>query len=316
MSSDLQSSPSTIYIMGKGAVGSLLTAQLSSTYPVTLILRNQNNSDRSWSFSFTDLQQQETQLTVPAISSEHVSHITCLIIPLKAYDIERAFLSVKDKLSPDCSIILSHNGLGTAELILPHLQPTQQLFLASTTHGAFKSADNQVVHSGKGVTWLGLLNDCSGHSSSNSTFIQSLLNNAIPPVTIHQDILALSWKKLAINCLINPLTAIHQIRNGELLQQKYHKHLNKLALEFSEVANAAGFPMTAEEVLDSAKNVMINTAKNWSSMNRDVANRKRTEVTFITGFICEKALHYQINVPTHQNLLEQILQLEVQYLNP
>ena len=36
------------------------------------------------------------------------------------------------------------------------------------------------------------------------------------------DMHVMLWKKLAVNCVINPLTAIHNVTNGQLLFDIYH----------------------------------------------------------------------------------------------
>ena len=48
------------------------------------------------------------------------------------------------------------------------------------------------------------------------------------------------------------------------------------------------------------------TAANYSSMYQDVANQRRTEISYLLGYACKVAARHQLNLP-HLSQLQQRL---------
>lgn len=120
------------------------------------------------------------------------------------------------------------------------------------------------------------------------------------------DITPYLWSKLAINCVINPLTALLQVRNGELLQPQYQPQITQLLREFILVAQASGQQFSLAQLQQLIAKVQQTTAQNFSSMQQDVANRRRTELNAITGFLLQQAAKFQLRIPAHQALYQQL----------
>ena len=57
------------------------------------------------------------------------------------------------------------------------------------------------------------------------------------------DILSRLWRKLALNCAINPLTVLHDCRNGGL--SEHHCEVATLCAELAELRGARGAPPSA-----------------------------------------------------------------------
>jgi 2-dehydropantoate 2-reductase len=115
------------------------------------------------------------------------------------------------------------------------------------------------------------------------------------------------WRKLAINCAINPLTVIHRCRNGELLDKP--EALAQIAsvveeiLQLSKILNLdQGLANLHEQVLDVARA----TANNRSSMLQDIESGKETEIEAITGYLCRLAIKHSMQLPTNEELLAQV----------
>ncbi|MFT7914881.1 ketopantoate reductase C-terminal domain-containing protein, partial [Salmonella enterica] len=68
----------------------------------------------------------------------------------------------------------------------------------------------------------------------------SELNLAGIAQTWSTEILSRLWRKLALNCAINPLTVLHDCRNGELLQ--HPGQLAALSEELGRLLVASGQP--------------------------------------------------------------------------
>jgi len=103
------------------------------------------------------------------------------------------------------------------------------------------------------------------------------------------------WRKLALNCAINPLTVLHACRNGGL--QAYAGEVSALCEELIQVLQCCDQPRAAEGLQGQVNQVILATAANYSSMYQDVAQGRRTEIRFLLGYICEAAVRHACHAP-------------------
>ena len=278
-------------IVGRGAIGLLAASRLQlAGFDVTLWLRQ----PQSCSVEFDG-----HQLTFqPAVAP-----LSAVLIPVKSYAVTEAIQALLPALAPDAQLILSHNGMGSIEQVKPMLAAGHGLWFLTTTHGALKQPD-AVQHTGTGSSTLAALNDAAKVKQQQ---VLQAMDVALGPVNFTDNIQPALWQKLAINAVINPLTALYNCRNGELATQKYHQHIEALVTEVCKVAAACGYPMSAHSTLQTVLRVISSTAQNFSSMQQDLAHGRRTEIDAITGYVVQQAAHHNISVPHNQALLEQIL---------
>ena len=118
------------------------------------------------------------------------------------------------------------------------------------------------------------------------------------------------WKKLAINAVINPLTAIHDLKNGELADTKYSTSISNICDEIAKVMSALGYLVDSAELVENVQQVITATANNYSSMHQDIKFKRQTEIAFINGYVTSKATELNIEVPHNLRLVEQVRRLE------
>jgi 2-dehydropantoate 2-reductase len=131
------------------------------------------------------------------------------------------------------------------------------------------------------------------------------------PVRAVDDIDQRLWRKLAVNSVINPLTALHDCRNGAVLELPgIDALLPALCAEVCAAANAEGLALNAAQLVDDVRHVCRVTAQNRSSMLQDIAARRLTEIDFINGYVVHKAAQYGLDCPQQRALYMQIQDLE------
>ena len=185
--------------------------------------------------------------------------------------------------------------------------PKNVLISATTSYAAFKPDANTLIETGLGQTHLGWLTPCDKHSQQA---IEVVLSSLLPPSTWHHDINIALWKKLAINAVVNPLTAIHQIKNGQLSEPQYKASILGICAEIAKVMTTAGYVIDTTELISDVKQVIDATANNYSSMHQDIAFKRQTEIGFINGYVVNVATKLKLSVPLNKQLVTQISALE------
>ncbi|KNH43263.1 putative 2-dehydropantoate 2-reductase [Pseudomonas lini] len=288
------------HILGAGSLGTLWATRLArADVPVRLILRDAARLQAYQATGGLTLVEHSEAKTyaVPAQTADSDEPISRLLVACKAYDAEKAVAQLTHRLTPDAELILLQNGLGSQDAVAAQV-PQARCIFASSTEGAFRDGAWRVVFAGHGYTWLG----DAGHPVA-PIWLEDLSAAGIP----HEwstDILTRLWRKLALNCAINPLTVLHECRNGGL--QQHHCEVATLCAELTELLERCGQPAAAENLREEVERVIQATAANFSSMYQDVANQRRTEISYLLGHACKVASRHQLNLP-HLNQLQQRL---------
>lgn len=288
------------HVLGGGSLGTLWATRLArADVPVRLIVRDAARLQAYQATGGLTLVEHSEAKTyaVPAQTADSDEPISRLLVACKAYDAEEAVVRLAHRLTPDAELILLQNGLGSQDAVAAQV-PQARCIFASSTEGAFRDGDWRVVFAGHGYTWLG----DAGHPVA-PIWLEDLSAAGIP----HEwstDILTRLWRKLALNCAINPLTVLHECRNGGL--QQHHCEVATLCAELTELLERCGQPAAAEKLQEEVERVIQATAANFSSMYQDVANQRRTEISYLLGHACKVASRHQLNLP-HLNQLQQRL---------
>lgn len=226
-----------------------------------------------------------------------------LLVTLKAWQVSVAVRNLQFILRDSCPILLLHNGMGTLDELSGLSQP---LLKGMTTHAA-RHDDTVIVHVAAGVTHIGPI---SPDAVSLSALAETL-HNALPDVAWHNNIAPAAWLKLAVNCVINPLTVEFDCPNGELLN--HSQEISAVCEEVATVMEREGQHTTPETLLAYVMEVIDSTAANISSMLQDIRSGRRTEIDYITGYLIRRARAQGLNTPENNRLYEMIKRKEQNY---
>ncbi|MEH6445980.1 MAG: 2-dehydropantoate 2-reductase [Oceanospirillaceae bacterium] len=316
------------FILGTGAIGTLWAAKLlQQMIPCVLLQRSvplvtaspastvAETKPTTVTLKITQLDNTEQcyEADLQAVNSSQA--INKLIVCTKSYQAVTAILPLLSRLTDDATIVLLQNGMGQQQAIAK-LFPTQTIIAASTTEGAFLEDKLCVKHAGAGVSFYGNFNKNQPIQQKISTVL-----NAIG-MQQHPDIQQILWNKLTINCVINPLTAIYNCKNGELLHNAlYETQVKKLCLEVDKIANALGCSIPENQkdraskgnltTLQKVHQVLKATADNYSSMQQDIKYQRKTEIEFINGYLQQQASLLHISLPENLSIIKQIEHLQV-----
>ncbi len=288
------------HVLGAGSLGTLWATRLARAgKTVRLIVRDEARLtayQAAGGLTLVEHGQAQT-FNIPGETTKSAAPIHRLLVACKAYDAEQAVAQLASRLAPDAELILLQNGLGSQDAVAARV-PQARCISASSTEGAFRDGDWRVVFAGHGYTWLG----DAGHPVA-PIWLEDLVDAGIPHAW-SADILTRLWRKLALNCAINPLTVLHDCRNGGL--QDHRCEVATLCGELTELLQRCGQPAAAEDLQQEVERVIHATAANFSSMYQDVAYQRRTEISYLLGYACKVAARHQLNLP-HLNQLQQRL---------
>jgi 2-dehydropantoate 2-reductase len=287
------------HVLGAGAIGCLFGAALARKgYDTTLILRSAARGNSTPVIVQSGGRREA--LSLPVFSAGDGKPVTHLLITTKAYDARSALAGISQHLANDCQILLLVNGMGLAEQLqqdLPHLD----IYCGTTTEGAYRLAAQHIQHAGRGETRIGR----KGQQEPAPWFQHWAAT--IDTCIWDGNIEAALWSKLSINCIINPLTAVHGCPNGDLARlPKLAAQVTRLCDEVALISRAAGFADIATTLPQTVARVIAGTADNRSSMLQDVEHGRPTEIDFITGYLLTVATQHGIEAPHNSALLERI----------
>ncbi|MBD2779514.1 2-dehydropantoate 2-reductase [Xenorhabdus szentirmaii] len=292
-----------ITVLGCGAIGKLwLAALFQQGHRIQGWLRV---PQPSISVQIENLNGKETLFHQPILANDekHLAESELLLVCLKAWQTSDAINELTPKMSPRCPILLIQNGMGARDEFLPLPNP---LLLGVTTQGAYQQND-LVYHKAQGITHIGSLTP----NADNLSGLADILHNALPDVAWHNEIYPVSWMKLAVNCVINPLTAIYDCKNGEL--KNHYQQIQQLCHEIHDVMKHEGIHTTKQALINYVMNVIEQSSENYSSMLQDIQAQRHTEIDYITGFLIRKARIHGLTISENTIVYQKIKRKEEEY---
>jgi len=296
-----------ITVIGQGAIGLLWYHRLAQNLNnhVSLLCSARITSVPQ-ATKFTDIDDNTSSKALIPANNQILRHAELILCCVKSYHVVEAIASLKNRIDVNAIVIYCHNGMVDFNQ-LPDL--SQACYTLLTTHGSKIIQPFHVQHTGLGHNDLGLI--YGSIQQKKQAQVVKALATALPSLTLSYHIKEKQWLKLAINCVINPLTAIDNIENGQLLQQKYSIIIDKLLAEIISVANKEDIIFSFDDLKNQVLDVAEKTAKNCSSMRSDILKKRKTEIDYINGYIANTAKKIGISVPEHEKLIQQVRALEV-----
>lgn len=286
-----------ILVIGTGALSTLFAARLSeSGHQVSMLgtwkdgiqALNQNGARVS------ELDGKERAFQVRATDDPgEVSNVKHAIVLVKSWQTKRVAEKLKGILAPDGMVLTLQNGLGNRETLARDLG-AGRVALGVTTTGATLLGPGLVKVGGEGIISLEQ-NQALGP-------LEAALRSSNFNLQIVRDAKSLVWGKLIINAAINPLTALLQVPNGELLSHSWtRKAMSALAREAAAVAQAEQISLPFSNPIEAVEEVARKTAKNLSSMFQDVRRGAPTEIDAICGAVTRYGEAHGIDTPYNRS---------------
>lgn len=275
-----------IGVIGGGAIGLLISAYLARHHQVTVYARREEQVKLIRKNGVL-LQESGKKANVSSARSANLNDEDLLFVCVKQLHIPSvvSYLLKVDQRTP---IIFLQNGMGHIDVMKQLKQP---LILGTVDHGALKINDYTVSHTGKGSISIAAYTE---NAQDQLEMLQKALHQTDFMFQSKADWYYMLADKLIVNAVINPVTALFQVKNGAILDQYY---MQKIAKELCREA-AAVLQLDFNHAWERVRLVAMATAENTSSMAKDVMEKRQTEIKGITGYILQKNTTLQLPYTT------------------
>jgi len=263
-----------VVIMGAGAVGSIIGARLSPFIDTLLVCRGEHAAAiRKAGLKIGGISAETLRLEASdAIPSDLSSAL--VLVTAKTTSLARIAAQLQPVARASTGIVLACNGYRPERHMEPVLKgiPIQRILVTAGAH---------LVEAGRVDYWGGGGIDAPDTPAGRR--LAGLFRRAGFTVELFADFNVAVWRKLAANCVINPLTALLRVRNCEVASPALDDVRRGIVEECRAAAATEGVSIPADysSVLDD----FITRSNNVSSMLQDVLRRRPTEIDDLNGAV-------------------------------
>ena len=304
-----------IAIIGSGAMGSLYGGTLAENghdvYFIDVFKNHVDAINEKGLSIVKDVEERIIKNGKAVTDSTSIGIVDLAIVFVKSTITDIAIEANKSILGKDTIVLTLQNGLGNIEKINKVVDKSQ-IIVGTSAIGASFIEPGKVKHSGSGGTVLG---EISGEETERIREIHKVLDlEELGNAKLSNNVMSLIWEKLIVNCGINPLTALTNLKNGELLENiESEEILEAIVFEAIKVANASHIKLSFHDA-NYCKDICRATSENQSSMLSDVLNNRQTEIMNINGAIVRIGEKLGIKTPYNKMLTNLILLKEKNYI--
>ena len=282
-----------IIVLGAGAIGSLYGAKLSKLNDVTLVARQKHiNKINNDGLKIVGIEENVYKLKATA-KIENIENNTLILLTTKVHDNKKAIDTIKDLIKKDTIILCMQNGLYSENIVKDIVGDRCLVLRGITNVGATFLEPGKVQFSNLSSTKIEN-SDISEELAEN--FDKCGLKCSVSE-NIKQDI----WKKLILNCVLNPVSAILRVENGKIADERLNTLKKSIVDECLKVAEKddVRFDIDFVKIINDA----IKDSRNLSSMHQDVLKGKKTEIDYLNGAVVELGKKYGIKCPVNEALV-------------
>ena len=279
-----------VVIAGAGSIGLLLGSFLAEAgMAVTFYVRREEQARLIRDGGIRRINQDGTTSIFDVGATTDIGRLApdALWIAATKYGGLSSLLAEMQQERVENPVLFVQNGIGHMALVtntaLPHVA------FATVEHGARRVDDRTVSHNG-----IGMLTLAPARGDRHLFDKLGQAHSVAFPISYHVDAEQILIRKVLINCMINPLTAILKVKNGELLSNHHCRNLfnnlfNELMIAFPEMVEVLSY----EAVVD----VCRKTARNQSSMLVDCLAARPMEIETIVTAVIQKAKERHQSLP-------------------
>ena len=326
-----------ILLLGIGSIGGIIAGKLIlANKNCTLVTNNESITNKIISTGIKIFEAKKKDGKVIKIKNVYTTtqlindKFDFIFYMMKTSQLETAIFNSRHLLKPTGYAVCFQNGI-IEQIVYKHFR--EKGILASVIFNSIMISPGVYILSKSEKIIIGKIT-----SQTNDFHLLSLKKMLLNVTSceVSDNILGISWSKLAINCSINAITAISGRTLGEVLKKKFGKEIffsiyketvnvaNKLGIKLEKIKIDPYILYSNEETSFYKKCIQLllinQIAKNYSSiypsMLQDIKKGKRTEIDFLNGFISSLGRDLKVATPINDEMTSLVKKIEKNYLKP
>jgi 2-dehydropantoate 2-reductase len=289
-----------VIVLGAGSIGSIFGALLSREHDVLLVGRAAH---------MKAIREKGLKVVGDAVGIywmatatriEEILPHTLLVVTVKAHQLEESLVQVCRLVRKDTVILLLQNGLGIEQIARNALNTRGKIVCGIVAFGV------EILEPGRIFARLGFtFLDSDSTSKEVARFLKSAGFSVVNSEKFQTDV----WRKVVINCVANPLSAILRAPTKTLVSSYLASVRRSIVEECIAVARAERIQLDLSilEIIDTS----FPNFENRTSMLQDILGGRKTEIDFLNGRIVELGKKHKIPTPVNETLTQLIRFLEV-----
>jgi 2-dehydropantoate 2-reductase len=315
--------PGRIWVVGAGAIGSLIAGHLARCADVGVLVRRREHAEalNAEGLRVTGKTDASVRVTA-AVDASELSPPELIVIATKATQVEAACERIAGH-APGATVMTVQNGLGAESLVTqagdwPVISGVT--FMSGIRHG-----DTEVEYELDTPTWMGPYAPAPADRELVAD-VSRLFVEAGLRAEDFDDLLPVQWSKLIFNATVNTVAALTDLPHVGLFARREELsdlgHLvHDLADEGRRVARAVGVELHDDPWEMNVLAVRRGETDHGDyahvpSMLADVRAGRPTEVDFISGALVRAAAEQGVEAPLHAAMYRLVRGRESSWADP
>ena len=295
-----------IIVLGAGAIGSLYGAKLAGANNVTLVARARHADAINASGLRVEGLESHVVRIRAVTAMEKIGPDALVLVTTKVADTGAALAPIAPLVRDDTTIVSLQNGLDSEKVVRRALGSRGVVLRAITQFGAIFKSAGVIEFMARGYSLL--------ENHERSPHIATVLNDAGLDCRISRHITRDVWHKLAINCVVNPITAMLGCEVGAISNPQLDPLKKLVIAECAAVAATQGVRLDAN--LKHEIDEVFRPSHNIASMLQDLRRHRTTEIDYLNGAVVALGSQHHIPCPVNAALTAIIKAMETASLFP
>jgi 2-dehydropantoate 2-reductase len=288
-----------IAVVGAGAVGGYFGGMFARAGAPTVFIGRKHFADSVNSNGLV-LDKPEGQERIGIKASVDISAIrecTLILLCVKANDTSKTAKEMAPFVRPDATVVCLQNGVDNTDKVRA---AANIVALPAVVYVAVSVPEpGRVKHLARGDLIIG--------HSGKATELADVFIRAGIPCRISENIEGELWVKLLRNCALNAISALGQVRYGQIAQSEDgRKLMEQVVDEVLTVARAANVVLPGvhdrQSGMAAAMGLATEMADAFSSTAQDLNRGRLTEIDALNGYIARRGAELGIPVPANHAL--------------
>jgi 2-dehydropantoate 2-reductase len=227
-----------------------------------------------------------------------VRDCSLILFSVKANDTSATAIQMEPFVRQDAIVVCLQNGVDNADQVraAAHVAAVPAVVYVAVS----VPESGRVKHLARGDLII-------GPPSEQTTYLADVFVRAGIPCRISDNIQGELWLKLLRNCALNAISALGQVRYGQIAQNDDAKKLmEQIVDEVLAVARAAGVVLPGiddrKSAMAAAMELAAQMADAFSSTAQDLNRGRLTEIDALNGYISRRGAELGIPVPANHAL--------------